>query len=104
MAAIVRGSSKASCDDASFSPVGCPCGSPHGDAVPTGTDLDVTAGPARVTCPCHLPVSPARATHQAPLARGEYGGSSTLEDLQAFVAKLPDGDRQLSVPGGRPDR
>ncbi len=64
----------------------------NGDTVPTGTYLDMTANlplvdPARVTCPVLL-------------VKGEYDGISTLEDLQAFFARLPNGDRQLSVIKG----
>lgn len=64
----------------------------NGDTLPTGTYLDMTANlplvdPARVLCPVLL-------------AKGEYDGISTLEDLQAFFAKLPNGDRQLSVIKG----
>jgi len=64
----------------------------NGDSVPTGTYLDMTANlpiidPARVLCPVLL-------------VKGEYDGISTLEDLQAFFAKLPNGDRQLAVIAG----
>ncbi len=64
----------------------------NGDTVPTGTYLDMTA---------HLPVvDPLRVLCPVLLAKGEYDGISTLEDLQAFYAKLPNGDRQLSVVAG----
>lgn len=64
----------------------------NGDTVPTGTYLDMTA---------HLPlVDPARVLCPVLLARGEHDGISTLEDLQAFFARLPNGDRQLSVIKG----
>jgi pimeloyl-ACP methyl ester carboxylesterase len=64
----------------------------NGDSVPTGTYLDMTA---------HLPiVDPARVRSPVLLAKGEYDGISTLEDLQDFFAKLPNGDRQLSVIKG----
>jgi len=64
----------------------------NGDTVPTGTYLDMTA---------HLPlVDPARVLCPVLLAKGEYDGISTLEDLQAFFAKLPNGDRQLSIIKG----
>ena len=61
----------------------------NGDTVPTGTYLDMTANlpvvdPARVLCPVLL-------------IKGEYDGISALPDLQAFFAKLPNGDRQLSI-------
>ena len=64
----------------------------NGDSVPTGTYLDMTTNlplvdPARVLCPVLL-------------AKGEHDGISTMEDLQAFFAKLPNGDRQLSVIKG----
>jgi alpha-beta hydrolase superfamily lysophospholipase len=63
-----------------------------GDSVPTGTYLDMTANlpivdPARLLCPVLL-------------VKGEYDGISTVEDLQAFFAKLPNGDRQFSVIAG----
>jgi pimeloyl-ACP methyl ester carboxylesterase len=49
----------------------------------------------------NLPVvDPARVLCPVLLAKGEYDGISTLEDLQAFYAKLPNGDRQLSVVAG----
>ena len=64
----------------------------NGDAVPTGTYLDMTSklpvvDPAQVLCPVLL-------------VKGEYDGISTLEDLQAFFARLPNGDRQLSLLAG----
>jgi alpha-beta hydrolase superfamily lysophospholipase len=64
----------------------------NGDSVPTGTYLDMTANlpivdPTRLVCPVLL-------------VKGEYDGISTLEDLQAFFAKLPNGDRQFSVIAG----
>ena len=63
-----------------------------GDSVPTGTYLDMTTNlpvvdPARVLCPVLI-------------VKGEYDGISALPDLQAFFAKLPNGDRQLSVIAG----
>jgi pimeloyl-ACP methyl ester carboxylesterase len=64
----------------------------NGDSVPTGTYLDMTA---------HLPIiDPARLLCPVLLVKGEYDGISTLEDLQAFFAKLPNGDRQLSIIAG----
>jgi alpha-beta hydrolase superfamily lysophospholipase len=64
----------------------------YGDSVPTGTYLDMTA---------HLPiVDPTRLLCPVLLVKGEYDGISTLEDLQAFFAKLPNGDRQLSIIAG----
>jgi pimeloyl-ACP methyl ester carboxylesterase len=64
----------------------------YGDSVPTGTYLDMTANlpvvdPARVLCPVLL-------------IKGEYDGISALADLQNFYAKLPNGDRQLSIVPG----
>ena len=64
----------------------------NGTSVPTGTYLDMTANlpvvdPARVLCPVLL-------------IKGEYDGISTLEDLQDFFAKLPNGDRQLVIVAG----
>lgn len=64
----------------------------NGDTVPTGTYLDMTANlpvvdPLRVMCPVLL-------------IKGEYDGISTNEDLQAFFAKLPNGDRQFSIVSG----
>ncbi len=64
----------------------------NGDTVPTGTYLDMTA---------HLPVvDPARVTCPVLLIKGEYDGISTLEDLQDFFGRLPNGDRQLSIVAG----
>ncbi len=64
----------------------------NGDSVPTGTYLDMTA---------HLPiVDPARVACPVLLAKGEYDGISTLEDLTAFFVRLPNGDRQMSVIKG----
>ena len=45
-------------------------------------------------------VDPARVLCPVLLVKGEYDGISTLEDLQAFFAKLPNGDRQLSIVAG----
>ncbi len=63
-----------------------------GDSVPTGTYLDMTTNlpvvdPLRVLCPVLI-------------NKGEYGGISALPDLQALFAKLPNGDRQLSIIAG----
>ena len=64
----------------------------NGDSVPTGTYLDMTA---------HLPiVDPAKVLSPVLLVKGEYDGISTLEDLQSFFDKLPNGDRQLSIIRG----
>jgi pimeloyl-ACP methyl ester carboxylesterase len=64
----------------------------YGDSVPTGTYLDMTTNlpvvdPARVLCPVLI-------------IKGEYDGISALPDLQNFFAKLPNGDRQLSIIAG----
>ncbi len=64
----------------------------NGDSVPTGTYLDMTANlpvvdPARVLCPVLL-------------VKGEYDGIASLADLESFYARLPNGDRQLSVVAG----
>ena len=64
----------------------------NGDSVPTGTYLDMTA---------NLPlVDPTRVLSPMLLVKGEYDGISTLEDLQNFFDKLPNGDRQLAVIRG----
>ncbi len=64
----------------------------HGDSVPTGTYLDMTS---------KLPVvDPARILSPVLVARGEYDGIATMEDLLDFFQKLPNGDRQFSVIGG----
>ena len=63
-----------------------------GDSVPTGTYLDMTA---------NLPiVDPARVLSPVLLMRGEYDGIATLEDLEDFFGKVPNGDRQLVVMPG----
>jgi pimeloyl-ACP methyl ester carboxylesterase len=65
---------------------------PHGDSVPTGTYLDMTANlplvdPARVKCPVLI-------------VRGQYDGISTDEDLLDFFVKLPTADKQyVIIPG-----
>jgi pimeloyl-ACP methyl ester carboxylesterase len=64
----------------------------HGDTVPTGTYLDMTS---------KLPiVDPARILSPVLVARGEYDGIATMEDLLDFFQKLPNGDRQFSVIAG----
>jgi pimeloyl-ACP methyl ester carboxylesterase len=69
----------------------------HGDSVPTGTYLDMTS---------KLPVvDPARILSPVLVARGEYDGIATMEDLTMedlldFFQRLPNGDRQFSVIGG----
>lgn len=64
----------------------------YGDSVPTGTHLDMTS---------KLPVvDPAKILSPVLVARGEYDGIATMEDLLDFFAKLPNGDRQFSVIAG----
>lgn len=64
----------------------------YGDTVPTGTYLDMTA---------HLPVvDPAKILSPVMVARGEYDGIATMEDLLDFFARLPNGDKQFSVIAG----
>jgi pimeloyl-ACP methyl ester carboxylesterase len=64
----------------------------YGDSVPTGTYLDMTS---------KLPVvDPARILSPVLVARGEYDGIATMEDLLDFFQKLPNGDRQFSVIAG----
>lgn len=65
---------------------------PHGDTVPTGTYLDMTANlplvdPRRVKCPVLM-------------VRGQYDGISTDEDLLDFFIKLPSPDKQYAVVPG----
>ena len=65
---------------------------PHGDSVPTGTYLDMTA---------NLPlIDPAHFTRPVMIVRGEYDGVATDEDLLDFFAKLPVQDKQyIIIPG-----
>src|SRR5258708_27460619 len=64
----------------------------YGDTVPTGTYLDMTS---------KLPVvDPARILSPVLVARGEYDGIASMEDLLDFFAKLPNGDKQFSVIAG----
>jgi alpha-beta hydrolase superfamily lysophospholipase len=61
----------------------------HGDSVPTGTYLDMTA---------HLPVvDPTKIGAPVCIARGEYDGIATNEDLWDFFQQLPNGDRQFAI-------
>jgi len=63
-----------------------------GDQVPTGTYLDMTA---------HLPVvDPAQVKAPVLLVRGEYDGIATVDDLQDFFKRLPNGDRQFAILPG----
>jgi pimeloyl-ACP methyl ester carboxylesterase len=64
----------------------------YGDTVPTGTYLDMTS---------KLPVvDPARILSPVLVARGEYDGIASMEDLLDFFRKLPNGDRQFSEIAG----
>ncbi len=64
----------------------------HGDTVPTGTYLDMTS---------KLPVvDPARIFSPVLVARGEYDGIASMEDLLDFFQRLPNGDRQFSEIAG----
>jgi alpha-beta hydrolase superfamily lysophospholipase len=61
----------------------------YGDSVPTGTYLDMTA---------HLPVlDPTKIVAPVCIARGEYDGIATNEDLWDFFQQLPNGDRQFAI-------
>ena len=65
---------------------------PHGTSIPSGTYLDMTA---------NLPViDPAKITVPTLVARGEFDGIATEEDLLAFFGKLATPDRQYSVIPG----
>jgi alpha-beta hydrolase superfamily lysophospholipase len=60
-----------------------------GDEVPTGTYLDMTA---------NLPlVDPEKVKSPVLLVRGEHDGIATVEDLQDFYKRLPNGDRQFVI-------
>ncbi|HET8996378.1 MAG TPA: alpha/beta fold hydrolase [Acetobacteraceae bacterium] len=64
----------------------------HGDTIPTGTYLDMTA---------HLPVvDPAKIAAPVAVVRGEYDGIASMEDLLDFFGKLPNGDKQFIVIAG----
>ncbi len=63
-----------------------------GDTVPTGTYLDMTT---------KLPlVDPLKLKVPVMIARGEYDGISSEDDLLNFFKKLPVGDRELVVLPG----
>lgn len=65
---------------------------PHGDTVPTGTYLDMTA---------NLPVvDPVKVKSPVLIIRGEYDGIATIEDVSNFFDKLPNPDRQFVVLPG----
>jgi len=64
----------------------------YGDSVPTGTYLDMTT---------KLPVvDPLKVQSPVLIARGEYDGIASEEDLQNFFRKLPVPDRQFAVLPG----
>jgi pimeloyl-ACP methyl ester carboxylesterase len=64
----------------------------YGDTVPSGTYLDMTS---------KLPiVDPLRILSPVLVARGEYDGIATMDDLLDFFQRLPNGDRQFSVIAG----
>jgi alpha-beta hydrolase superfamily lysophospholipase len=61
----------------------------YGDTVPTGTYLDMTT---------RLPVvDPTKIAAPVCIARGEYDGIATNEDLWDFFRQLPNGDRQFAI-------
>ncbi len=64
----------------------------HGDTIPTGTYLDMTA---------NLPiVDPTKITRPFQILRGQYDGIATDEDLIDFFAKVPVQDKQyIVIPG-----
>jgi pimeloyl-ACP methyl ester carboxylesterase len=65
---------------------------PHGETVPTGTYLDMTA---------NLPVvDPKKVQSPVLLLRGEYDGIATEEDLADFFRQLPNPDRQFVILPG----
>jgi alpha-beta hydrolase superfamily lysophospholipase len=64
----------------------------YGTTVPTGTYLDMTANlpvvdPAKVQCPMLI-------------AKGEYDGISSLDDIIEFFRLLPNQDKQLAIIPG----
>jgi alpha-beta hydrolase superfamily lysophospholipase len=65
---------------------------PFGDSVPTGTYLDMTA---------NLPlVDPLKVQAPVLMARGQYDGIATDEDIMDFFVKLPKADKQLAILPG----
>ncbi len=63
-----------------------------GDSVPTGTYLDMTT---------RLPiVDPSRVLSPVLIARGEYDGIASEEDLLNFFRKLPAPDREIAILPG----
>jgi pimeloyl-ACP methyl ester carboxylesterase len=64
----------------------------HGEEVPTGTYLDMTA---------HLPVvDPLKVTAPVMIVRGEHDGIASEDDLLDFFRQLPNPDRQFVVLPG----
>ena len=64
----------------------------HGDQVPTGTYLDMTA---------NLPVvDPLKVMAPVMIVRGEHDGIASEEDLLDFYRQLPNSDRQFVVLPG----
>jgi alpha-beta hydrolase superfamily lysophospholipase len=60
-----------------------------GDTIPSGTYLDMAA---------NLPVvDPAKVLSPVLMARGEWDGNSTNDDLLEFFRALPNGDRQFVI-------
>ena len=60
-----------------------------GDTIPSGTYLDMAA---------NLPVvDPAKVVAPVLMARGEWDGNSTNDDLLDFFRQLPNGDRQFVI-------
>src|SRR5262249_50063666 len=63
-----------------------------GEAIPTGTYLDMTA---------NLPVvDPAKVTSPVLMVRGEHDGIATEEDLLEFYRRLPNADKQFAILAG----
>jgi pimeloyl-ACP methyl ester carboxylesterase len=65
---------------------------PHGDRVPTGTYIDMTA---------NMPINdPEKILSPVLMLRGEYDGNSTEEDLINMYRKFPNNDKQyVTLPG-----
>jgi pimeloyl-ACP methyl ester carboxylesterase len=65
---------------------------PHGETVPTGTYLDMTA---------NMPINdPTKILAPVLMLRGEYDGNSTEVDLLNFYGLLPNNDKQyITIPG-----
>jgi pimeloyl-ACP methyl ester carboxylesterase len=61
----------------------------HGDAIPSGTYLDMAI---------NLPlVDPNKVKSPVLMVRGEHDGNSTNDDLLEFYRQLPNGDRQFVI-------